>query len=827
MPPRSNRVVPTNDVRSPARSFAQSLDNFYSPARDTRSEQAFQRGIDAFSGILQQEANQIKETRNNDEMLQGVQDAMREQAGQELLGVRTGSIFRQNSRFYMAGLNETRGKAAAAKWKADTALAYEEWDGRHTDDDGSAFREWMNGRVADFMGTLGEDQYKLAGALPIINEVATNFAAHHTGFTSSRLENESYEAYDTIVTGVFDALANGEIDMDQAIERIAFEADEMYLTDGAAANDRVVTAAISYANIHNDPEAILALARAHDAGTLKLSVANQERLANAMDAVEADIERNAAKANARATAEEKARRTATLNAWGATLAEDPDAELPSFADVGDHQTYREMITLQDAMIKSAGVENPTVTNVQRMKLEVDLYSAATPGDRIRVLNEFVQENPYALSASDVAGYTKTILAKNDPGSIVNDPTIGKYRTAFGNTLAEFQLGDGFDINRSSYLKTQGQVHFDDYMLANAGNVDMNDSRAIRTLVDEAEEFAMEQLAFDFPEVLREKSQEGNLGPTLGVDQALQKYDEAATAAAKSAYETILNAGTFEAEANVVETQATDVAPEAAPEVSPETAAADAELLGVINSMTQDAELEPVVTPEPETPSTPTDAYGEPYDGIDPSIEEQPTPFEDSDSEEAYSPVRSGFYGELLHRFTDGKIEKGVGTLDSATELLVADPEFHSEVERVAEKLGVNKTLLLAVMDFETGGTFDPAEPNQAGSGGTGLIQFMPSTARALGTTTEELALMTRAEQMVYVEKYFDQFAGRIRNGSLSDVYMAVLWPRAIGKSDSYVLFRSGTKVYEQNRGLDRNGDGTVTKFEASAKVRDAFFRRGG
>lgn len=823
MPPRNNRVVPTNDVRSPARSFAQSLDNFYSPSRDTRSEQSFQRGLDAFSGILQQQMNQVKETRNNAEMLQGVQDAMREQAGQELLGVRSGSLFRQNSRFYMAGLNETRGKAAAAKWKADTALAYEEWDGRHTDDDGSAFREWMNGRVSDFMGTLGEDQYKVAGALPIINEVATNFASHHTGFTSNRLENESFEAYDAIVTGVFDDLANGEIDMDQAIERIAFEADEMYLTDGAAANDRVVMAAISYSNVHNDPEAILALARAHDAGTLKLSIANQERLANAMDAVEADVERNAARANARATAEEKAHRTATLNAWGAALAEDPYAELPSFAEVGDHQTYREMATLQDAMIKSAGVENPTVTNVQRMKLETDLYSAATPGDRIRVLNEFVQENPGSLSASDVAGYTKTILAKNDPGSIVNDPTIGKYRTAFGNTLAEFQLGDGFDINRSSYLKTQGQVHFDDYMLANAGNVDMNDPLAIRTLVDEAKEFAIEQLAFDFPEVLRDKSEEGNLGPILGVDQALQKYDEAAAATAQAAYETILNTGTTPAP----EPQATEVAPEAAPEVSPETAAADAELLGVINSLAQDAELEPVVTPEPTTQSTPTDAYGEPYEGIDPSIEEQPTPFEDPDNEEAYSPVRSGFYGELLHRFTDGKIEKGVGTLDSATELLVADPEFHSEVERVADKLGVNKALLMAVMDYETGGTFDPAEPNQAGSGGTGLIQFMPSTARALGTTTEELALMTRAEQMVYVEKYFDQFAGRIRNGSLEDVYMAVLWPRAIGKPTSYVLFRSGTKVYEQNRGLDRNGDGTVTKYEAAAKVRDAFHRRGG
>ena len=38
---------------------------------------------------------------------------------------------------------------------------------------------------------------------------------------------------------------------------------------------------------------------------------------------------------------------------------------------------------------------------------------------------------------------------------------------------------------------------------------------------------------------------------------------------------------------------------------------------------------------------------------------------------------------------------------------------------------------MAVMSFETGGTFDPGIRNAAGSGATGLIQFMPSTAAGL------------------------------------------------------------------------------------------------
>ena len=114
MTPRSTRVVPETEVRSPARSFARSLDSFYTPERDRRGEASIQKGLDAFSSILGDQAQRNKAERREGERIQGVQDALREQAGEELQGVKTGSLFRQNSRFYMMGLNETRGKAAGA-----------------------------------------------------------------------------------------------------------------------------------------------------------------------------------------------------------------------------------------------------------------------------------------------------------------------------------------------------------------------------------------------------------------------------------------------------------------------------------------------------------------------------------------------------------------------------------------------------------------------------------------------------------------------------------------------------------------------------------------
>src|SRR3546814_8645614 len=82
------------------------------------------------------------------------------------------------------------------------------------------------------------------------------------------------------------------------------------------------------------------------------------------------------------------------------------------------------------------------------------------------------------------------------------------------------------------------------------------------------------------------------------------------------------------------------------------------------------------------------------------------------------------------------------------------PEFINEVEAMAARLGTKPEYLMAVMSFETGGSFSPAQANNAGSGATGLIQFMPNTAAGLGTSTAALAQMSSVEQLQYVEQYF-------------------------------------------------------------------------
>jgi len=148
-----------------------------------------------------------------------------------------------------------------------------------------------------------------------------------------------------------------------------------------------------------------------------------------------------------------------------------------------------------------------------------------------------------------------------------------------------------------------------------------------------------------------------------------------------------------------------------------------------------------------------------------------------------------------------------------------DTSFIEKTKALAAKYNVPVSHLMSVMHFETGGTFDPAQKNRGGSSGTGLIQFMRTTAEEMGTSTETLAKMSRLEQLDWVDKYFKKWGlDKVKNPTGADLYMTVLHPRAIGKPDSYVLWEEGTTEYAANRKLDTTGKGYVTKADAARKA---------
>lgn len=162
-------------------------------------------------------------------------------------------------------------------------------------------------------------------------------------------------------------------------------------------------------------------------------------------------------------------------------------------------------------------------------------------------------------------------------------------------------------------------------------------------------------------------------------------------------------------------------------------------------------------------------------------------------------------------------------------------DFAYRVLLISQELKINPDHLMAVMYFESCGTFSPniacggkkwnqltAEQKQHTA--VGLIQFMPKTARNLKTTSEHLAGLPAELQLDWVLAYFKSVRKDIvgKLGTIEDLYMAVLCPAAIGKPNDYVIYADPSIQYRSNKALDWNKSGGITKREATKRVREIY-----
>ncbi|MCS7086899.1 MAG: transglycosylase SLT domain-containing protein [Bacteroidia bacterium] len=157
------------------------------------------------------------------------------------------------------------------------------------------------------------------------------------------------------------------------------------------------------------------------------------------------------------------------------------------------------------------------------------------------------------------------------------------------------------------------------------------------------------------------------------------------------------------------------------------------------------------------------------------------------------------------------------------ELIRENPRaFEDKVRAIGQSLKIPPDWLMAVMWLESrlnprAVHFQAGDPPRAEdrleTRAVGLIQFLPSTARALGVSNTRLYGMSAVEQLDYVHKYFAQFAPP---KSFIDCYALCFYPAAVGKPDHWTFPRT---VARCNPALDDNRDGTLSKGEWKEKVR--------
>ena len=142
-----------------------------------------------------------------------------------------------------------------------------------------------------------------------------------------------------------------------------------------------------------------------------------------------------------------------------------------------------------------------------------------------------------------------------------------------------------------------------------------------------------------------------------------------------------------------------------------------------------------------------------------------------------------------------------------------DAPFITGVNALAQKWNIDAGDLLGMMHAESG-----IQANiQNSIGATGLIQFMPSTARAMGTNVNAIKQLSRAQQLPLVDQYFTM--NRLPRGATAgQLYASVFWPAALRRPSDHVIASAGSRVYSQNAGLDVNRDGSITVGDLTERV---------
>ena len=120
---------------------------------------------------------------------------------------------------------------------------------------------------------------------------------------------------------------------------------------------------------------------------------------------------------------------------------------------------------------------------------------------------------------------------------------------------------------------------------------------------------------------------------------------------------------------------------------------------------------------------------------------------------------------------------------STSKTALEEPEFLKKLVQVARELGVSAKALFGIINHESRFRHHKQNPK---THAIGLIQFVPKTARQLGTSTEQLAKMSATEQLDYVYRYYKN-AGVKPGMDIGDMYMYTFIPGYVRQPENTVL----------------------------------------
>ena len=156
--------------------------------------------------------------------------------------------------------------------------------------------------------------------------------------------------------------------------------------------------------------------------------------------------------------------------------------------------------------------------------------------------------------------------------------------------------------------------------------------------------------------------------------------------------------------------------------------------------------------------------------------------------------------------------------------------FLEKVDAIARYLQINPDWLMSVFWHESGMDPQALGPMVDSNGkviafAVGLNQFIPSTAKSFGATSEMLYDMNALKQLDYVMLYFEPYRGKIN--TFTELMTINFLPAALPLMNNpnnviEVKGLSASIIAKNNPAFDKNKDGKITVEEYTGHLRQFF-----
>ncbi len=142
-------------------------------------------------------------------------------------------------------------------------------------------------------------------------------------------------------------------------------------------------------------------------------------------------------------------------------------------------------------------------------------------------------------------------------------------------------------------------------------------------------------------------------------------------------------------------------------------------------------------------------------------------------------------------------------------------EDYSALRAAASSLSIKAEDLLLVMSYESGLNPHAAFCKNGEPFAVGLNQI---TSNALIPNKTAYLSLTAVEQMPTIVRYFKTLGRNVAGMTAVDLYHMNFAP---GTFPNEAIFYRGSKAYEDNKGLDKDGDGVISRADLSQVMYEA------